>query len=78
NETTVAVMEPASSGSTVVELLSLRGDPIQLAPLSRVQTISAGNTVLDIYAQTDNAIYLRTGNGWSQQIKSVQDASYAG
>ncbi|MBW4095141.1 MAG: hypothetical protein HIU81_07045 [Acidobacteria bacterium] len=62
----------------MVELVSLRGEPVQLAPLANVTSISAGNDVLSVYAQTDKSVELRTGNGWAEQTKGVLMPSFAG
>ncbi|MCY0903548.1 LpqB family beta-propeller domain-containing protein [Arthrobacter sp. H14-L1] len=78
SETSMAVMRPSATGPVVVEILDLKSDPQQLAPLEGMRWLSAGNSWLDLYAQTDKDIYARLGNGWVIQAKDVTDASFAG
>ncbi|WP_434613560.1 LpqB family beta-propeller domain-containing protein [Arthrobacter sp. A5] len=78
SETSMAVMRPSATGPVAVEILDLKSDPQQLAPMDGMRWLSAGNSWLDLYAQTDKDIYARLGNGWVVQAKDVTDASFAG
>jgi len=78
NETSVAVMQPSLEDQVVVEILDLKADAQQLAPLAGMVGLSAGNGALDLYGQTGRGVYVRVGNGWTLQGKDILQSSFAG
>jgi hypothetical protein len=78
NEATVAVMQPNAADNVVAELLFLKGDSQQMAPLAGMVNISGGNGPQDIFASTSAAVYQRVGNGWAEQMAGLVDPAYPG
>ncbi|MDQ6752355.1 MAG: LpqB family beta-propeller domain-containing protein [Actinomycetota bacterium] len=78
NETSIAVMQPSATDQVVVEILDLKADAQQLAPLAGMVGLSGGNGALDLYGQTSSGLYVRVGNGWTLQGKDITEASFAG
>jgi hypothetical protein len=78
SEDSVVVMKAAPSGPVQAEVLRLGNEPVRIAPLDGMMTVSAGNGTQDIYAQTPEAIFVRVGNSWVPQTEGVKDPAFPG
>ncbi|MGM0929450.1 MAG: LpqB family beta-propeller domain-containing protein [Actinomycetota bacterium] len=80
NEDTVIVMQSSAEEAVTAEILHLDGSSLRTAPLQGMVEISAGNGDQDVYAQTNEMLYIRVGNSWAPQRNSplVIDPSFPG
>jgi hypothetical protein len=80
DEDTVVVMQASPDEAVTAEVLNLDGSTLRTAPLQGMVEISAGNGDQDVYAQTNEMIYIRVGNSWAPQRNSplVIDPSFPG
>jgi Lipoprotein LpqB beta-propeller domain/Sporulation and spore germination len=79
DDTTVVVMKGSASETVIPELLSLTStQPEPLAPWPGLTSLSAGNGVEEIFAQSAEGIFQRLGNGWSPQLKGPVDPAFPG
>jgi hypothetical protein len=80
NEDTVIVMKSSAEEAVTAEILHLDGSSQRTAPLQGMVEISAGNGDQDVYAQTNEMLYIRVGNSWAPQRNSplVIDPSFPG
>ncbi|MFT4468349.1 LpqB family beta-propeller domain-containing protein [Arthrobacter sulfonylureivorans] len=80
DEDTVIVLKSSVEEAVTAEILHLDGSSLRTAPLQGMVEISAGNGDQDVYAQTNEMLYIRVGNSWAPQRNSplVIDPSFPG
>jgi hypothetical protein len=79
DESTVVVSSTSPTDAVTPELVSLQGgEPRQLASLTGIQWISAGNGDQSIYAVTRDGIYLLVRTSWTEQGKGAVQLAFAG
>lgn len=79
SDTSVVVMKAAAGTNVTPEILSLlSGDTQPLAPWPGLLSLSAGNGEDAIFAQSEDGIFQRFGNGWAPQLEGPIDPAFAG
>lgn len=78
SETQVAVAEVGGEERVTAQILGLDYHTEALRPLLGMTNLSTGTGENTVYAETEEAVYLRVGSSWRAQEAQVRDLNYPG